>query len=229
MVDLQGKRIKRDKSINVLVGLAWIAKNAYYQENEELGLLRKTPLNPYIIGYIVVCFFCTGMGMIADRVNIKTGFFFVLKYFEYIIVYFILVNHLHHKKQVKNYTTVILLTCLIVCIVAAMQIPGGMRVTAPFEGAHGEPNTLGIPDPYALHSPRIFFYHGLIIPEKCFGSIFHNHHYCLNIYLIKNFLDSRCAGNPLFSSITEGYPKGGGFTHNDSCHNDSGLSCSAKC
>ena len=139
----QGMTLRAEDFILLLVGLSWIAKNAYYQENEELGLLRKTPLNPYIISYIVVCFFCTGMGMIGDRINIKTGFFFVLKYFEYIIVYFILVNHLHQKKQVKNYTTLILVTCLIVCIIAIMQIPGGARVTAPFEGAHGEPNTLG--------------------------------------------------------------------------------------
>ena len=139
----RGMTLRLEDFLLLLVGFAWIAKNAYYQEKEELGLLRKTPLNPYIIGYIIVCAFCTGMGMIAERINIKTGFFFVLKYFEYIIVYFILVNHLHHKKQVKNYTTIILLTCLIVCVIAAMQIPGGARVTAPFEGAHGEPNTLG--------------------------------------------------------------------------------------
>ena len=139
----QGMTLRLEDFLLLLVGLAWIAKNAYFKESEELGLVRKTPLNPYIIGYLVACAFSTAMGMIADRINMRTGFFFVLKYFEYIILYFILVNHLHDKKQVKNYTTFMLLTCLIVCIVAIMQIPGGMRVTAPFEGVHGEPNTLG--------------------------------------------------------------------------------------
>lgn len=139
----QGMTLRLEDFLLILVGMAWMAKNAYYKEKEELGLVRKTPLNPYIIGYIVVCAFSTALGMIAERINMKTGFFFVLKYFEYIIIYFILVNHLHDKKQVKHYTTLMLLTCLIVCIVAIMQIPGGMRISAPFEGVHGEPNTLG--------------------------------------------------------------------------------------
>jgi O-antigen ligase len=139
----QGMTLRIEDFILIIVAFAWLAKNAYYKELDELGLLRKTPLNPYIIGYIVICTFVTGMGMIAGRVDIKTGFLFVLKYFEYIIVYFILVNHLHEKKQIRDYTLLLLLTCLIVCIVAISQIPRGVRITAPFEGTHGEPNTLG--------------------------------------------------------------------------------------
>jgi len=36
-----------------------------------------------------------------------------------------------------------LIVCFIVCLVAIFQIPAGGRVTAPFEGVEGEPNTLG--------------------------------------------------------------------------------------
>jgi len=139
----EGMTLRIEDFLLVIIGFAWIAKNAYYKELDELGLLRKTPINPYIFGYIVVCAATTALGMIAGRVNPKTGFFFILKYFEYIIVYFILVNHLHRKKQIHNYTILLLVTCLIVCAIAILQIPRGMRVTAPFEGAHGEPNTLG--------------------------------------------------------------------------------------
>ncbi|MGA1791014.1 MAG: O-antigen ligase family protein [bacterium] len=139
----RGMTLRIEDFLIAIVGFAWLAKNAYYKNLDELGLLRKTPINPYIFGYMVVCTFTTAIGMIAGRVNVKTGFFFVLKYFEYIIVYFILVNHLHDKKKIRDYTWLILLTCLIVCIIAIMQIPRGMRVTAPFEGVHGEPNTLG--------------------------------------------------------------------------------------
>jgi O-antigen ligase len=77
------------------------------------------------------------------RVKGLTGFFFVLKYFEYLIVYFMVVNHLRDKKQVERFVMTMLIVCLIVCLVAIFQIPAGGRVSAPFEGAEGEPNTLG--------------------------------------------------------------------------------------
>jgi len=138
-----GFTLRIEDIILLIVGFAWLAKNAYYKEVEELGLLRKTPVNPYIYAYIVVCAAATAMGMIAGRVDMTKGFFFVLKYFEYIIVFFILINHLHTKKQVREYTILLLITCFIVCVIAIVQIPRGVRVSAPFEGFHGEPNTLG--------------------------------------------------------------------------------------
>ncbi|MHB9098289.1 MAG: O-antigen ligase family protein, partial [Syntrophales bacterium] len=65
------------------------------------------------------------------------------KYFEYFIVYFMAVNYLKEKKQMERLIFTILIVCLIVCIVAIAQIPSGARVSAPFEGSEGEPNTLG--------------------------------------------------------------------------------------
>jgi O-antigen ligase len=53
------------------------------------------------------------------------------------------VNHIEDKRQVKNYLRAMLITCTIVSFIGIAQIPGGGRVTAPFEGASGEPNTLG--------------------------------------------------------------------------------------
>ena len=72
-----------------------------------------------------------------------TGFFFVLKYVEYFVVYFVAANYTSQRSQVKRYTVALLLTALIVSVVAMVQIPGGGRVSAPFEGEDGEPNTLG--------------------------------------------------------------------------------------
>jgi O-antigen ligase len=37
----------------------------------------------------------------------------------------------------------LLVTCFVVSIICMLQIPGGGRVSAPFEGETGEPNTLG--------------------------------------------------------------------------------------
>ncbi len=73
----------------------------------------------------------------------KTGLFYVVKYFEFFIVYFMAVNHLKDKEQIKRFVVAMLMVCMVICIVAMLQIPAGGRVTAPFEGEVGEPNTLG--------------------------------------------------------------------------------------
>ena len=72
-----------------------------------------------------------------------TAFFYVLKYVEYFVIYFVVANNVHSRSQIKRFTIAMLLTAVIVCIVAMAQLPGGGRVAAPFEGEHGEPNTLG--------------------------------------------------------------------------------------
>jgi O-antigen ligase len=79
----------------------------------------------------------------AGRVDPKTGFLFVLKYFEYFIVFFMMVNHVRSTEQIKRFVFCLLLTCFIAAIIGMLQIPGGGRVSAPFEGARGEPNTFG--------------------------------------------------------------------------------------
>jgi O-antigen ligase len=82
-------------------------------------------------------------GKITGNVQGKAGFFFILKYFEYMIVFFMVVNYVETPDQVKRLLVCLFLTCFIVSIYGLMQIPGGGRVSAPFEGKVGEPNTFG--------------------------------------------------------------------------------------
>jgi len=124
----------------VLLGFSWLAHMAVHK---ELGLVRKTPLNGLIGYYILSCLFSTSMGFIFGHVTGITGFFFVLKYVEYFVVYFIVANYLHSQAQIRRFTIALLITAFIVSLVAIAQIPSGERVSAPFEGEDGEPNTLG--------------------------------------------------------------------------------------
>jgi len=136
----RGVTLRLDDLILIIIGFSWLAKMSI---NKELGLFLKTPLNTPIAYYIIICLISTLLGSLFGRVQLKTGFFFVLKYFEYMIIYFMVVNHLDSKKQVRNYLLALLITCAIVSIIGISQIPGGGRVTAPFEGVSGEPNTMG--------------------------------------------------------------------------------------
>ena len=136
----RGITLRLDDLILIIVGFGWLARMAIHK---ELGLFLKTPLNKPIAFYIIASLISTLIGAMMGRVDLKTGLLFVLKYFQYMIIYFMVVNHLHDKKQIHHFLWALLLTCVIVSFIGIAQIPGGERVSAPFEGARGEPNTFG--------------------------------------------------------------------------------------
>jgi O-antigen ligase len=135
-----GMTLRFDDFLLVVIGLSWFFKTAI---SKELGIFASTPLNRGIGYYFATCVISTLVGYMAGRVKGLTGLFFVLKYFEYYIIYFMAVNQLKEKKQIERFLAALLIVCFIVCLVAISQIPSGERVSAPFEGAEGEPNTLG--------------------------------------------------------------------------------------
>jgi hypothetical protein len=136
----RGVTLRFEDFLLLFIGFSWFAKNAVHK---ELGLFLKTPLNKAIFFYILSCLVSTGFGVINSRVGLATGLLFVLKYIEYFIVFFMMVNHVKSTEQIKRLVFCLLLTCSIISVIGIIQIPGGGRVSAPFEGAQGEPNTLG--------------------------------------------------------------------------------------
>jgi O-antigen ligase len=131
---------RMDDVLLVVIGVSWLVKNILYR---ELALFRDTPLNRPIAVYMVVCVVATLIGVLNGHVRPITGFFFVLKYFEYFFVFFMVINHVRSEQQVVGLVVVLLMVGLIVSLYAIYQIPGGERASAPFEGESGEPNTLG--------------------------------------------------------------------------------------
>lgn len=131
--------IRIDDILLIMTFFAWLAKTAI---NKELGLLKKTPLNLPIFMYIAACIVFTLRGIILGFVTPKTSFFFLLKYIEYFILYFLVVNNLRETRQIKMFVIFVLITCAIVLGYCYTQFPQAPRITAPFEGEHGEPNTL---------------------------------------------------------------------------------------
>ncbi len=136
----RGLTLRLDDFLLLIIGFSWFLSTAV---NKERGLFLKTPLNRYIAYYFLVCVVSTLIGYMVGRVKGPAGIFFVLKFFEYYIVYFMAVNYLKEKKQMERLVFMILIVCCIVCCIAISQIPSGARVSAPFEGESGEPNTLG--------------------------------------------------------------------------------------
>lgn len=135
-----GVTIRMDDLLLVLIGLSWLVRMTVHN---QLGMFLKTTLNRPIFIYLAVCLLATAWGVLTGTLRPIRGFFFILKYFEYYFVYFMLVNHLRHQEEVERFLFTLLVTCLIIDIHGLLQIPGGQRVSAPFEGEPGEPNTLG--------------------------------------------------------------------------------------
>ncbi len=132
--------IRLDDILLGLISFTWLAKLAY---RKGLSLFMKTPLNKAIGFYFLICIVSTLRGTYLGYVDPAKGFFYVVRYGEYFLLFFLVANHIHSKKQVKFFLTFLFITCGLVSTLGILQIPSGNRVSAPFEGEVGEPNTLG--------------------------------------------------------------------------------------
>jgi len=132
--------VRVDDILLIAIFLGWLAKTAI---NKELGLLKHTPLNSLMIAYIAVCIISTLLGIVRSDINLPKSFFYIVKYIEYFIIYFMITNNIKDRKQIKIFMICFMITVLIVCIYALLTTGKFGRATAPFEGAQGEPNTLG--------------------------------------------------------------------------------------
>jgi len=132
--------IRIDDLILAIISFTWLAKMTI---NKELTALRDTPLNAPIFAYIAICAFSTALGVVLGKVSPLSGFFFVLKYSEYFLVYLMVVNLLSNEQQARGFIIAMLVTCTIVSLYGISQIPSGRRVSTPFEGESGEPGTFG--------------------------------------------------------------------------------------
>jgi len=132
--------VRADDFLILLIGFSWLARTAI---QKELGLFPHTPLNRPIITYIVACAFPTALGIMVGRVQGLSGVFYLLKYIEYFIIFFMIINYVYSEKLARSFVMVALITCALVSVYGILQIPGGGRVSAPFEGQAGEPNTFG--------------------------------------------------------------------------------------
>ena len=135
----RGITLRLDDIMLTLISFTWLVRMAV---RNELGFLRRTPINQAAFLYWTACAFSTMIAFFSGKVGLY-GIFFVIKYLEYFILFYIVVNHVHDEAIIKRFLMVMIFTCLIASLIGIAQIPSGLRVSAPFEGAEGEPNTFG--------------------------------------------------------------------------------------
>jgi O-antigen ligase len=136
----RGITLRFDDFLLVVIGFVWLAKMAILKGGTPF---LRTPLNGPIMFYIAAAGLATLIGVLGGRVKPMNGFFFWLKYYEYVFLYFMVVSAMTTKEEARGLVIASLVTCFLVSLFAIAQIPSGARASAPFEGAEGEPNTLG--------------------------------------------------------------------------------------
>ena len=136
----RGVTVRLDDLLLMLVCLTWLFRMAV---SKQLNLVRSTPINQPILWYWGASVLATMIGFYEGYVRNVYGFFFVLKYLEYFILFYVIVNDIHDRATLRRYIMVMMFTCFAVSLFGMSEIPKGERVSAPFEGEIGEPNTFG--------------------------------------------------------------------------------------
>src|SRR3989440_9214674 len=134
----RGIAFRTEDFVLLVIGLSWLAKTAV---NKELNLIARTPLNWPILVYVATTVAATLLGSLTGTVNSWSGYFHVLKYVEYFVIYYMAVNNLRDREHGWRLVGAAFITAAIVSVIGLAQVPSGERVSAPFEGEIGEPNT----------------------------------------------------------------------------------------
>ncbi|HEV8121351.1 MAG TPA: O-antigen ligase family protein [Candidatus Polarisedimenticolia bacterium] len=132
--------LRTEDVVLLLVGLGWLARMAIHK---DLGAVRGTRLNAVIALYVACCLLSTLVGIGAGRVRPVAGLCFVAKYVEYFVIFFMTLNYVRTEERLRRLLAALLATAASIAAYGWWQIPKGVRPSAPFEGAQGEPNTLG--------------------------------------------------------------------------------------
>ena len=122
------------------VFFTWLARMAILK---GVGLFRRSMLNRPLSTYTAILLFSTLFAFQQGGLKGKGAQFFLLKYVEYYVVFFMFFNNVTSKKQVQRFLIFFLITGLCVCFCALNLYGKHERLTAPFEGKAAEPGSLG--------------------------------------------------------------------------------------
>lgn len=143
-----GETAKREITIRIedllmVVLLLRVAFDFVTSKSFPMERLRKNQFFLPMFLYSMALIMATTLGVSQLMVSPAAGFFFVLKLIQFFLLFFIFLYYIRDEKDIKMILNGTLVTMAIVTLIGMMQIPGGERITMPFEGENPEPNTFG--------------------------------------------------------------------------------------
>ncbi|MBI4656791.1 MAG: O-antigen ligase family protein [Elusimicrobia bacterium] len=128
-----------DDILLVVIFLSWFARTAIFKTK---AFITETPVQTPMLLYTAVCVLSTAMGIFRGEVRYDVAVFYVLKYIEYFLLYFMTVNIVETKEEAKKYIHYGLAVAFIVSIYAFyyyLNSGADARATGPFEAPIGRP------------------------------------------------------------------------------------------
>ncbi len=142
--------VRYDDILLIVIFLSWFARTAI---NKTKPFITSTPVQTPVLLYIAACVLSTGLGVIRGDIDAVTSFFYVLKYVEYFLLFFMTVNLVESRAQMRRFLLYGLVVAVLVTVYAYYyyySYPGAdVRATGPFEVPFGgdisesEPASLG--------------------------------------------------------------------------------------
>lgn len=142
LAELPGRDVvvRIDDLLIFAVFFGWFAKSIFSKKIEIVFTTLFLPLFSYTVCWIL----STYLGIISGTVIFKKAMFYILKYVEYFLIYFLVTQIVKTKQQVKTYIIFFIITSIIVNIHGYSLIGKVDRVYAPFD-APGAETMPGVP------------------------------------------------------------------------------------
>ena len=131
--------LRYDDVLIVIIFLAWFARTAMFKDK---AFITETPVQTPILVYTALTIVSTSLGVLRGDIKFTTSFFYVLKYVEYFLIYFMTVNVLDSKADIKKYLKLAFFVAVAVTIYAYYYYYSSgpdARASAPFEAPIGKP------------------------------------------------------------------------------------------
>ncbi len=131
--------IRYDDILLVIIFFSWLANTAIFKHKP---FITRTPAQIPMLAYAGLAILSTSLGVLRGDINFKVSVFYVLKYVEYFLLYFMIVNILDSKEEIKKYLKYAIFVAVLVTIYAYYyyySAGAGARASAPFEAPIGNP------------------------------------------------------------------------------------------
>lgn len=132
--------VRIDDLLIFAVFFGWFARSVFMKKIELVVTPVLIPMFVYLVVYII----STYLGIISGYVVFKKAIFYLIKYAEYFIIYFLVTQILTTKQQFKTYLAFFIITSVIVNLHGYSLIGKVERLYAPFD-APGVEAALGVP------------------------------------------------------------------------------------
>lgn len=137
-----------DDILLMVIFLSWFARTAIYKTK---AFITETPVQRPMLLFTAVCVLSTSLGILRGEVRFDVAAFYLLKYVEYFLLYFMTVNIVETKEEARKYLYYGLFVAFVVTVYALyyyLNAGPGARASGPFEAPldspqESEPASLG--------------------------------------------------------------------------------------